>query len=348
MSWIADRVFNNVDEFIQWLDGDFGEYISKHISENHVHHTWKPNHSNYPKYTTLQLHKNMRSFHVNTSGWDDIAQNITIGKNGDIVTGRDIRKIPISAKNYNGTTNWHPFAYEMLGNFDIGNDKLAGNQLESAIKISRYFHKKGKAVKFHRELLLNGKQPKSCPGTGIDKGWFMGLVNQQKAPAPQPSKNPIEPKFCMNNTVIMKVRAIGAGDIRRAPDHNAGFVRNTVDGEVFDVYGIENDWHAVGQDNWIDGNGGKNLHWIDNPNLKQSKPTSSPHKEKLIGRITVKDSVSTLNIRNGNSFTAAISRTTTKKDKHLVFEKKNGMYRITESGDWITANSQYVSVDWGC
>ncbi|MDF2789819.1 MAG: baseplate hub protein, partial [Neobacillus sp.] len=137
MDWIADKVFNNADDFLNWLDSNFGDYISKHISENHVHHTWKPDHSNYPKYTTLQLHKNMRSFHMNTNGWDDIAQNITIGKNGDIVTGRDIRKIPVSAKNYNGTTNWHPFAYEMIGNFDIGNDKLEGKQLESAVEISK-------------------------------------------------------------------------------------------------------------------------------------------------------------------------------------------------------------------
>lgn len=176
MSWIADKVFANADDFLDWLDKGFGDYIEKHISENHVHHTWKPNHSNYPKYTTLQLHKNMRNFHVNTNKWDDIAQNITIGKDGDIITGRDIRWIPISAKYYNGTSSWHPFAYEMIGNFDKGNDKLDGKQLDSAIKISRYFYLKGKGVKFHRELLINGKQPKTCPGTGIEKDWFMDLV----------------------------------------------------------------------------------------------------------------------------------------------------------------------------
>lgn len=193
MSWIKDKVFNNADDFLKWLDDNFGDYISKHINENHVHHTYRPNHSNYPKNTTLQLHKNMRNFHVSTNKWDDIAQNITIGKDGDIVTGRDIRKIPISAKGYNGSTNWHPFAYEMIGNFDRGNDVFGGKQLESAIKISRYFYLKNKGIKFHRELLINGKQPKTCPGTGIDKNWFMGLVKDKKYDVKKEQEIKVEP-----------------------------------------------------------------------------------------------------------------------------------------------------------
>ncbi|WP_180953462.1 peptidoglycan recognition protein family protein [Bacillus sp. T33-2] len=265
MSWIADKVFNNVDDFIQWLEANFGEYISKHISENHVHHTWKPNHSNYPKYSTLQLHKNMRNTHKNSNKWDDIAQNITIGKNGDIITGRDIRKIPISATGYNGSTNWHPFAYEMIGNFDKGNDILQGKQLESAIKISRYFYKKGKSVRFHRELLMNGKQPKTCPGTSIDKNQFMGLVNDSRYdvnPSPAPSSSS-------------------------------------------QIHGGEMD--------------------------------------KMLYQIKVNDGITGLNIRNGNSFVSPISRTTKEKEEHLVFEEKNGMYRIS-GHEWITASPKYVSI----
>jgi hypothetical protein len=186
MSWIKDKVFANADDFIKWLDKEFGDYIDKHINQQHTHHTWKPNHSNYPKYTTLQLHQNMRNTHVNSNGWSDIAQNITIGKDGDIVTGRDIKLVPVSALGHNGTTNSHPFAYEMIGNFDKGNDLLEGKQLESAIKISRYFYKKGKSVKFHRELLLpNGMVPKTCPGTGIEKDWFMDLVKDSKYDSPK-------------------------------------------------------------------------------------------------------------------------------------------------------------------
>ncbi|MED3792307.1 peptidoglycan recognition family protein [Niallia alba] len=180
MSWVSNKEFTNVDEFVQWLDESFGDYISKHINDNHVHHTWRPNHDSNKKTSTLQLHKNMRNYHVNTNGWDDVAQHITIGYDGVVILGRDIRKIPVSAKNYNGTTNLHPFAYEMIGDFDKGNDKLEGKQLDAAIKISRYFYKKGKGIVFHRECLINGKQPKTCPGTGIEKSWFMSLVKDSK------------------------------------------------------------------------------------------------------------------------------------------------------------------------
>jgi hypothetical protein len=186
MSWEKDKVFTDADSFIKWLDSNFSDYIDKHINQNHVHHTWSPNHSHYPKYTTLQMHKNMRSFHVNANRWSDIAQNITIGKDGDIVTGRDIHLVPVSAMGHNGTTDSHPFQYEMIGNFDKGHDRFEGKQLESAIKISRYFYKKGKAIKFHRELLLpNGMVPKTCPGTGIDKDWFMGLVKDDAYDSPK-------------------------------------------------------------------------------------------------------------------------------------------------------------------
>jgi murein L,D-transpeptidase YcbB/YkuD len=204
MAWIKDKVFKNADDFIKWLDENFGDYISKHINENHVHHTWKPNHSNYPKYSTLELHQNMRHSHVDGNGWDDIAQTITIGKDGYIVLGRDIREVPVSALGHNGTKDLHPFAYEMIGNFDKGNDKLEGKQLDSAIKISRYFYKKGKGIKFHRELLLpNGKVPKTCPGTGIEKDWFMSLVKAEvKKPAvnPTPKKKYILPEGILDRT----------------------------------------------------------------------------------------------------------------------------------------------------
>jgi peptidoglycan hydrolase-like protein with peptidoglycan-binding domain len=191
-TWIKDKVFTNVDDFISWLDENFGDFIEKHINDNHVHHTWIPDHDTNENNSTLQLHKNMRNYHMNTNGWNDIAQNVTIGADGVIVTGRTIEVVPVSAKYYNGTVNWHPFAYEMIGNFDEGNDVLAGEQLEAAIKISQYFYNKGKGVVFHRECLINGKQPKSCPGTGIAKDWFMDLVKDVNFAADKATSSPTE------------------------------------------------------------------------------------------------------------------------------------------------------------
>ena len=81
----------------------------------------------------------------------------------------------------------------------------------------------------------------------------------------QPAQQPAADHF------IMVVRAIGQGDIRDQPSHTAGFIRNTKDGELFNVIQIQNDWHQVALDStrkgWIDGNNGKNLFWVDNPAL---------------------------------------------------------------------------------
>lgn len=254
MTWIADKVFANADEFLVWLDSNFGDYISKHINEQHVHHTYIPNHSHYSKRNTLQLHQGMRNTHKNSNGWDDIAQNITIGKDGDIILGRDIREIPISAKNYNGSTNWHPFAYEMIGNFDIGNDVFGGNQLNSAIKISRYFYKKGKPVKFHRELLLNGKQPKTCPGTSIDKTQFMGLVNDARYDI---STSPVVKEAVNLTSTARNLYQIRVNDgitdlnIRSGNTFESPITRKTKEKEEHLVFEESNGMYRISSTEWI-------------------------------------------------------------------------------------------------
>ena len=98
--------------------------------------------------------------------------------------------------------------------------------------------------------------------------WFKGA---SEAPAPaQPSGG-----------FIMVVKAIGEGDIRDAPSHDAGFIRNTKDGELFNVISIQNDWHQVAvtdsQVGWIDGNNGQNLYWVDNPALKGAAAPASQY-----------------------------------------------------------------------
>lgn len=177
MGWVKDKIFQTGEDFIEWLDGEFGDYIKAHISSLDVHHTWKPNHSNYPKYTTYQLHQNMRTYHMRERGWSDIGQHLTIGKEGNVVLGLPINLPPASAFGHNGNSNWHPFMFEMIGDFDKGQDKLQGAQLATVLSISKYFHLvKKKPIRFHREL----DPRKSCPGTGISKTEFMSWVNKKE------------------------------------------------------------------------------------------------------------------------------------------------------------------------
>lgn len=186
MSWVADKVFENGQEFVEWLEKEYGEFVTKHISSVDVHHTYIPNHSYYPEKTTLEMHKNMRNYHISSRGWSDIGQHVTIGKEGNVVLGLPIEKTPASAYMYNGSLSWHPFMYEMIGNFDLNEDKLEGAQLDTVNAINNYFYvKKDKPMRFHREMASY----KSCPGTGIDKAWMIEQAKQYKTVAvPQVEK----------------------------------------------------------------------------------------------------------------------------------------------------------------
>jgi GH25 family lysozyme M1 (1,4-beta-N-acetylmuramidase) len=74
-------------------------------------------------------------------------------------------------------------------------------------------------------------------------------------------------------SVAQRVRATRVTDIRRGASHDSPFFRNTVTGEEFNVYKRLGDWHCIGSDingeYWVDGAGGGNLYWIDNPALQQ-------------------------------------------------------------------------------
>lgn len=192
MTWQKDRVFNSGDDFIAWLRTAYPNTVKNNISQVHMHHTWSPNHSN--NQSTLQLHKNMRNYHMNTNGWGDIAQHVSIGKDGKVVLGRSITLRPISASYYNGSQNWHPFMFETIGNFDVGHDKLHGVQLASVLAILHFFHVvSGKPIKFHREM-----SSKTCPGSGLDKAKITAQAKAYKKgssghdvavanPTPQPT-----------------------------------------------------------------------------------------------------------------------------------------------------------------
>jgi hypothetical protein len=169
MAWTYGTLFNDAGSFIKWLQGK----QTAHMSEIHVHHTYAPSHKDFNGSNHKKLQDGMKGFHIRSRGFQDIAQHITIFPDGKIMTGRNINVSPASATNYNDSDSdgQHPFMFEIIGNFDLGHDKLQGKQLESAVAVTRYFYNKGAAIKFHREMAN-----KSCPGSGVDKTWFVNLV----------------------------------------------------------------------------------------------------------------------------------------------------------------------------
>jgi len=157
------------------------EYIknfkwTRKFSEFQIHHCWKPEHKDFKGNNGIALQEAMRNYHVNNLGWQDVGQHLSLLPDGKWITGRDFNKIPASISGRNSLCF---LAIEMIGNFDVGHDKLEGEQLNSILKLVNwginYFNLGTKGIVFHREYAN-----KSCPGTGIDKKWFIDKVVNYK------------------------------------------------------------------------------------------------------------------------------------------------------------------------
>lgn len=150
---------------------------SRSVAQLHIHHTWKPDHKDYNGTNGVALQTAMRNYHVNTKGWKDIAQHLTLLPDGKWVTGRDFNIDPVSIIGWNEGA----FCIEMLGNFDIGCNKFSGEQAEAMFKFCTFFVTQMKldiktGVKFHRD---NPATEKTCPGSSIDRKWFMSELNRR-------------------------------------------------------------------------------------------------------------------------------------------------------------------------
>ncbi|OHR74016.1 hypothetical protein HMPREF3291_05365 [Bacillus sp. HMSC76G11] len=172
---MADRLLT-LEQLLKELD----KY--KH-RELHVHHTWKPNHSNFTGKNHQAIQDGMRNFHVNSRKFQDIAQHVTLFPDGMFLTGRNFGINPASIS---GQNHGLPFCVEMVGDFDKGKDKFEGKQKASALGLAKYFDDKKRYIRFHRE-----DAAKTCPGTSIDKAEFMKEVKALGVkPAPKPAAAP--------------------------------------------------------------------------------------------------------------------------------------------------------------
>lgn len=144
--------------------------INRTITQVHIHNTFSPSHKDFTGNNHLQLQANMRNYHINSNGWQDIGQHLTLFPDGMFVTGRDLNIDPASIKGWNTGA----ICIEMLGDFN-GTDPFQGAQAESSFRIVaalvKRFGLSWDAVKFHRDnpAAMNP----TCPGTSIDKGWFI-------------------------------------------------------------------------------------------------------------------------------------------------------------------------------
>lgn len=162
----------------------------------HIHHTWKPTHKSFTGTNHMQLQTSMRNHHVNVNGWSDIGQHLTLFPDGKLLTGRDFGKSPASISNFNTGA----LAIEMIGNFDspntgsynsLGYDRLEGEQRKTILKLVKAF---GDMFGYDNIIFHREKSSKTCPGTSIDKDFFIAEAKNYRE----------------INTIKVKVR----GDVR--------------------------------------------------------------------------------------------------------------------------------------
>src|SRR5262245_1050219 len=147
----------------------------RRVTEVHVHHTFRPNHADFASRPPIQSIEGMFRFHTEERHFSDIAQHVTIDPRGVIWTGRNWNQPPASATGFNVNSTAGPFMFEMIGNFDLGEDRWEGEQRAAAIeviaRVQKLFGLPPDAFRFHHEM-----SQKSCPGSALKKPDVLGDI----------------------------------------------------------------------------------------------------------------------------------------------------------------------------
>jgi len=173
--------------FVQLTREEFADLLARfpfqrQIDSVHMHHTWQPRQRDFRGVETII---GMWRFHTTPTsrggrGFSDIAQHISIAPDGTIWTGRDWNRPPASAVGFNGKSSVGPFMFEIIGNFDQGQERLEGAQLETVLDVialvQQNFGLATETLRFHRQM-----STKSCPGSSVDRGLIMRLVEERRA-----------------------------------------------------------------------------------------------------------------------------------------------------------------------
>ena len=162
---------------------------TRSVTKLHPHHTYKPKKADYNGNNGARLNQNMRNYHINTRGFSDIAQHLTLLPDGLWVVGRDWNRIPASMTGNNSGA----FMVEMVGDFHSGHESLEGKQLAAILDwvvfCMDFFKVPESGIHFHREYSAT-----ACPGSSIEKSWFLEQVQLHRN-KPQPSPQIIQNQY---------------------------------------------------------------------------------------------------------------------------------------------------------
>lgn len=221
-------------QFKKFTTKELIEYIkqfkwTRKISQWHVHHTWEPSYDNFIGSNHESLQQSMKNYHVNTKGWSDIGQNLTLFPDGIWLLGRDLNKTPASILGWNTGA----LAAEMVGNFDKGKDGMSDEQKQAIYEVSEFLVENfGLVMKFHRD---SPTAYKTCPGSGIDRSIFFKEVSnftENKQAAEASRKKAEELRKIMDSVKIVFKDMIKDGKVHYAND----YVNNLAEKKVIKGY----------------------------------------------------------------------------------------------------------------
>jgi hypothetical protein len=111
----------------------------------HMHHTWQPNHSQYHGLSSIPA---IYDYHVHTNGWSDIAAHFDRARR----KGLEWPAMEQVAGKRGRLNSSRAFMFEIIGDFDIGKDRLTGPQSDTVVLViaTLMSHDLGNgALKFH-------------------------------------------------------------------------------------------------------------------------------------------------------------------------------------------------------
>ena len=331
----------NVNEFKSWIQKQ-GNYNYNGIQ---IHHTYSPSYANFYKANgthedELTRQRNMKSYHVNTNGWDDIAQHFTIFPNGAIVTGRSLSNttaIGIRGWNYN------KICIEIYGNFDKGGDVMTNEQKQAVIAVYGELCKKFNitpsvsTLRCHAWFTASGtylgdysssRSAKTCPGTNfmgfgntreaIEKN-FIPLVKNYISNGASSNSNPVATNY------IVKINTDSL-NVRKGPGATYSIVGELGRGEAYTIVQTQNGWGKLKS----------GVGWINLAYTKRVSNTTAASATVQMSNYLVKVSTHSLNVRKGPGVSYDISTTVKKGDVFTITETKNGWGKLKSGAGWIS------------
>lgn len=165
-----------VAEFESWLAS---QRVTRGIRLVQLHHTWSPAYAQFNGSNHFTLQSNMKSYHLSI-GYADIAQNLTIFPDGQVMTGRSLNTAPAGCVG----ANTNGICIENIGNFDVGGDTMTDAHKDAIVRVTAALLKKfglspESGVTYHAwwteggtslGTYIAGKSCKTCPGTAFFGG----------------------------------------------------------------------------------------------------------------------------------------------------------------------------------